>query len=385
MAGLPLLTSGWWGRGIRPRLRSGRTLALLLLLQALGVAIVPLAAVSIGVDVTVLCLSGLVIGVGGALLPPAQRALSADIADEVAAEGVANGDDGSTATGPAIAARALAWQDLAHRVSMVFAPPLAAVLLVSQGAVPLLWWQVAALLLGAAITVTIPPLGCQAKKASPSSAASGGAAHRAGTSLWRVVADQPDLLIGIALAGVGGVVWFAFTLGLALLGVELGRPGDLIAAGMSGYGLATVAMSAVTPALVNRLSRMRTILLSWTVLGISFIALPLVTQSLLGIGLVAAVGGACMPLAIAALNALIAERTTGERRHAAFTVQTIVYTGSASLGMLIGGLVIGWAGAGITLVAAGLIQVAAAAVATVWLSAVQHGGLRWLSGHTRHR
>lgn len=372
-AGLPLLTSGWWGRGLRPYLRSGRGLACLLLLQALGVAIVPLAAISIGVDMLVLCLSGLVIGVGGALLPPAQRALTADIADGMAAESAADWEDDSASTGTAIAARALAWQDLAHRVSMVFAPPLAAVLLVGQGAVPLLWWQAAALVLAAAVTLTVPPSGRSEPSGRLATALTDAAASsdlRARTSLWRAVAEHPELLVGIVLAGIGGLAWFAFDLGLALLGVELGRPGDLIAAGMSGYGFASVVMSAVTPALIQRLPRIRTILLSWAILGIAFVVLPLVAPSLLGIGLVAALGGACMPLTIAALNGLIAERTSGESRHAAFTAQTIVHAGSISLGMLVGGFVIGWLGAGPTLVAVGLLQVAAPVVAVAWLRAI---------------
>lgn len=373
VAGLPLFTSGWWGRGLRPWLRSGRALASLLLLQALGVAIVPLAAVSTGVDVLVLCLSGLVIGVGGALLPPAQRALTADIADSMAAEAAAGREDGLARAGSAIAARALAWQDLAHRVSMVFAPPLAAVLLVGQGTVPLLWWQAAALVLAAAVTLTVPLAGRSepsGRLATTLSVAAVSADLRARTSLWRSVREHPELLMGIALAGIGGLTWFAFDLGLALLGVELGRPGDLIAAGMSGYGFATVMMSAITPALIQRLPRVCTILLSWAVLGASFVALPFVAPSLLGIGLVAALGGACMPLVIAALNGLIAERTSGESRHAAFTAQTIVHAGSISLGMLVGGLVIGWLGAGPTLVAAGLLQVAAPVVAVAWLRAI---------------
>lgn len=370
VAGLPLLTSGWWGRGLRPHLRSGRALAILLLIQVIGVAIVPLAAGSTGVNVLVLCMSGLVIGVGAALLPPAQRALSADIADRIAHR-AAEAGGGSSPSGPEIAARALAWQDLAHRVSMVFAPPLAAVLLLSQGAVPLLWWQAAALLVGAVVTLTVPRAG------QPTPSPVGRAVGADGSeriSLWRTVAEHPELLVGVFLAGVGGLAWFAFDLGLALLGVQLGRPGELIAAGISGYGLATVAMSTVTPILIRRLPRMRTILVSWAVLGASFVALPFVAPNLLGIGLVAAAGGACMPLAIAALYALIAESTTGERRHAAFTAQTIVHTGSVSLGMLVGGLVIGLFGAGATLVAFGVLQVVAPLVAALWLSASQRRG-----------
>ena len=42
---------------------------------------------------------------------------------------------------------------------------------------------------------------------------------------------------GIAMAAVGWFWWFAFALGLAILGAETGRPGQLVAAGMAGYGI----------------------------------------------------------------------------------------------------------------------------------------------------
>ncbi|WP_425280248.1 MFS transporter [Micromonospora orduensis] len=164
------------------------------------------------------------------------------------------------------------------------------------------------------------------------------------------------------MAGVGGICWFGFSLGLAVLGVELGMPGALVAAGMSGYGIASVATSFLAPVVIDRLPRMETMALSWGVLGVAFVALPVAAPNLVLIAVVAAVGGAAMPWGIAALNALISEQTAGTERRVAFTAETVMHSGGASLGLLVGGAVIGWAGAGPVLAATGGVQVLAAAV-----------------------
>lgn len=365
VVGVPLLTSGWWGRGLRPRLRSGRALAVVLLVEALGVAVVPVAAVTIGVDAVVLIVSGLILGVGAALLPPAQRALTADLAEVHTADLIRLGRP----VPGRLAARALAWQDLAHRISMVFAPAAGAGLLVAWGAVPLLWAQAIALAIAALIVVGIPA----ADRSGPGAAGGGPGSGAPAARIGVVLRQRPVLAVCLGLATVGGTVWFAFSLGLALLGVELDRPGELIAAGMTGYGAATILVSLATPALIPRLPLVGTTLLAWVVLGASFVALPLVAPNLIGIGVVGALGGACMPLGIAALNALIIEQTgdggpgSRETRHAAFTAQTIGHTGGASIGLLLGGFVIGWFGAAPVLVAAGVVQIAAPLTAWGWL------------------
>ncbi|HWV76465.1 MAG TPA: MFS transporter, partial [Isoptericola sp.] len=62
------------------------------------------------------------------------------------------------------------------------------------------------------------------------------------------------------------------------------------------------------------------------------------------------------------LNALISEQTSGAERRAAFTAETVLHSGGASLGLLVGGAVIGWVGAGHALVATGVVQVLVAGV-----------------------
>lgn len=343
MSGLPLLTVGWWGRGLRERLVSGRALAVVMLVQVAGLAIVPVAALVGHVGAVSLCASGLVTGVATALLGPAERALVADLADAGRRAGGAGG---------ATAARWLAWQDLAHRVSMIFAPPLGAWLVVGWGAEPLLWCQAAVVLVGAAAMLGVPRAGGVRGVADAEPPARALAVLRA----------HPQVAVGIVAAGVGGLCWFGFSLGLAVLGVEHGMPGALIAAGMSGYGATSVAASLVAPLVVDRLPRLATAVGTWAVLGLSFAALPAVVPSVAGVALVAAVGGLATPFGIAALNALISEQTSGAARRAAFTAETVLHSGGASLGLLLGGAVIGWAGAGSALVATGAVQVATAAV-----------------------
>ncbi|GAB4086775.1 hypothetical protein GCM10028784_34050 [Myceligenerans cantabricum] len=347
-AGLPLLTSAWWGRPLRHLLTSGRALALLLLTQAAGLALVPVAAATTGVNAVVLCATGFVTGATGALLAPAQRSLTADLADDVA---------------PGVGAKALAWQDMAHRSSMIFAPPLGAWLLVVWGAMPLLWCEAVAVGLAAVAMVRVPGAGRAAAPGAraPSPPSDSGTEHdpRDSATVRDVLRGDRDLAIGILLAGVAGITWFAFPLGLALLGAELDRPGQIVAAGMSGYGAATVGVSFVVPLVIDRVPRMLAILASWAMLGFSFLLFPLAAPDLVAVAAVAALGGITIPFGIAALNALITERTTGAARRAAFTAETVLHSGGASAGLLVGGAIIGTFGAGPVLVVTGLIQVAA--------------------------
>lgn len=368
-AGLPLLTSAWWGRRLRARLTSGRSLAILLAVQVLGLVMVPVAAATVGVGAVVLCATGLVTGTTSAMLAPAQRALTADLAE-------------LSGNGPDIGARALAWQDLAHRSSMIFAPPLGAWLLVVWGAEPLLWCEAAAVALSAVAMLTVPGASSRRSSLSRPGGVSTSSTDEEGStdedrstsgsdepspSIRAVLRQHPDLAVGIWLAGIGGVTWFAFTLGLTLLGAELDRPGELVAAGMAGYGAATVGLSFVVPLVVHRVPRIPAIVVSWVVFGLAYLALPLAAPNLLAVALVSAVGGVTMPFGIAALNALIVERTTGAERRTAFTAETVLHSGGASAGLLVGGALIGAFGAGPVLVVTGLVQVVAAVVAVLWL------------------
>ncbi|MER7015037.1 MFS transporter [Saccharopolyspora sp. NPDC000359] len=350
MAGLPLLTVGWWGRGVRDRLTSGPALAVVIGVNAAGLAVVPLAALVDQVGAVALCASGLVTGAAGALLGPAERSLVSDLADEHVARGGQSG-----------AARWLAWQDLAHRVSMIFAPPAGAWLVAVWGSGPLLWCETVVVVLSALAVLAVPT--AQRTRHEEQHDDTAGAVRRG--SVLGALRSHPEVAAGILMAGVGGLCWFGFTLGLAVLGFEHGMPGALIAAGMSGYGTASVAASLLVPVVIDRLPKVAAMVASWVVLGTVFVVLPAVAPNLIGVAVVAAVGGAATPWGIAALNALISGRTSGAERRAAFTAETVLHSGGVSVGLLIGGALIGLAGAGPVLVVTGVVQVVAA-LAGAW-------------------
>lgn len=332
-SGIALLTSPWWAARLRHRLTSGRALAAVLLVQVLGYVTVAVPATLGNLSIAHLCLGGLIVGAATAVAGPATRALLADIGDRI---------------GPGVAVRALAWQDLAHRISMVAGPPVAAWVVTQHGAMPLMWADSIAVLLAAVLVSGV-----------------GGYAMRraAGDDVPRrrtrdVLRAHPVVADGIAMAAVGWFWWFAFALGLAILGAETGRPGQLVAAGMAGYGIGSLAGSAATPLVVTRLPRVPTMVAQWIVLGVLFGALPWLDGSLVALALASAVGGFVIPFGIAALNALITEHTSGEERRTAFAAQHVAGSGGSSVGMLTGGAVIGVLGAENTMHVAGLVVVA---------------------------
>ncbi len=337
--GLPMLTSAWWARGLRQRLTTGRALAGVLAIQVLGLLVIPVGAAVGAVGPLHLAAAGLITGAATTLSGPGQRALLADVCD-----------------GADVATRMLAWQDFAHRSTMVLAPPLAGWAVTAGGPLRLLWAEAAGVALGAILLLAVRG------GAAPAAEDATGA-----PALRQVLARHPEVRRAVTMAGVGGLAWFAFTLGLAILGAETGRPGLLISAGMTGYGAGSLAGALVAPALVPRLPPLATTAAGWILLGATFAALPVFTASLPLIAVVAAVGGLAMPLGIGAVNRLITTRTEGAERRAAFAVESLVHDGAVSIGLLGGGAVIGLAGAGPTLVVAGAAQVAVGLLAGPWL------------------
>ncbi|MFF3665878.1 MFS transporter [Microtetraspora malaysiensis] len=340
--GLPMLTSAWWARGLRQRLTTGRALAGVLAVQVVGLLVVPIGAVLGTVGPIHLAAAGLITGCATAVSAPAQRALLADICDGL---------------GSGVAARMLAWQDFAHRSTMILAPPLAGWAISVSGPFELLWAEAAGVGLGAAVLLTVR---------GDATATAGGEVTDA-PALRDVLARHPEVRRAVTMSGVGGLVWFAFTLGLAILGAETGRPGLLISAGMTGYGVGSLIGALMAPTVVPRLPSLGTMATGWIVLGMAFAALPAVTSSLTLIACLAAVGGFAMPLGIGAMNRLITVRTDGAERRAAFAAESLVHDGAVSLGLLGGGAIIGLAGAGPTLVVAGVAQVAVALLAGPWM------------------
>jgi MFS family permease len=331
-SGLSLLTSPWWAARLRHRLTSGPALATVLVVQTLGYVIVALAATLDRLTIVHLCIGGLVVGAATSLGGPATRAMLADIGDRI---------------GPGVAVRALAWQDFAHRISMVTGPPIAAWVVTAHGAMPLMWADAGAVLLAA---VLVSRVGRYTLRKGLTSAVPRRARD--------VLRAHPVVADGITMGAVGWFWWFAFALGLAILGAETGRPGQLVAAGMAGYGIGSLAGSALTPLLVTRLPRVPTMVIPWITLGATFVALPWVDGSLLVLALVSSVGGFVVPFGLAALNAVIAEQTSGEDRRTAFAAQHVAGNGGASVGMLSGGAVIALIGAESTMHLAGVVLIA---------------------------
>lgn len=331
-SGLSLLTSPWWSARLRHRLTSGPALAVVLVAQALGYITVAVAATLDNLTVAHLCLGGLIVGAATSVGGPATRAMLADLGDRI---------------GPGAAVRALAWQDFAHRISMVAGPPVAAWVVTQHGAMPLMWADTIAVLLAA---VLVAKVGRYALRRGPVD----GPPRRA----REVLRAHPVVADGIAMAAVGWFWWFAFALGLAILGAETGQPGQLVAAGMAGYGIGSLAGSATAPLVVTRLPRVATMVIGWIVLGATFTALPWIYGSLLALAIVSAAGGFVVPFGLAALNAVIVEQTSGEDRRTAFAAQHVAGSGGASVGMLTGGATIALLGAETIMHVAGMCLVA---------------------------
>ena len=331
-SGIALLTSPWWAARLRHQLTSGPALAAVLVVQAVGYLTVAVAAAFDALTVAHLCIGGLVAGAATSVGGPATRALLADIGDRI---------------GPGVAVRAVAWQDLAHRISMVVSPPVAALVVTQYGALPLMWAESVAVLVAAVVVVRVGTYGSVRERSES-------VPHRA----REVLRAHPLVSDGIVMAAIGWFWWFAFALGLAILGAETGRPGQLIAAGMTVYGIGSLAGSATAPLIAIRLPRVPTIVIGWMVLGATFVSLPFIDGSLLALALVSAVGGFVTPLSIAALNALIIEHTSGPERRTAFATYYVASSGASSVGMLCGGAVIAVLGAETTLHVAGTVMMA---------------------------
>ena len=331
-SGIALLTSPWWAARLRHRLTSGPALAVVLGAQALGHLTVAVAAALDSVTVVYLCLSGLLVGAATAVGGPATRSLLADLGDRL---------------GPGVAVRALAWQDLAHRVSMVVSPPVAAWVVTQHGAMPLMWADATAVGIAAVVVARVGQYALRRGRTD--------AVPRRARQVLRA---HPLVADGITMAAVGWFWWFSFALGLAVLGAQTGRPGQLVAAGMTGYGIGSLVGSMTAPLVVTRLPRVATMVTAWIVLGATFVSLPWLDGSLFALALASAAGGFVTPLGYAVLNALITEHTSGPDRRTAFAAQQVAGSGGASLGMLSGGAVIAVLGAENTLHVAGLVLIA---------------------------
>jgi len=336
MAGVPMLLSPWWARRSRQWLATGRRLALMAVLEALGLALVPAAAQAGHLTVAVLAAGGLLHGTAEALAAPGRAALLADTGDRL---------------GPDRAVQLLTWQDGLRRFGMIAGPGLGALAVAAGWTVPLLWLD-AAVVAGA---------GLLAWSVSGAPADPG---DETAPSIWSAVRTRPEVLRGWVVRGTGCVTWFAFTLGLSVIGADRGRPGVYLAAGMSGYGVGALAGTAIAVAVVRRWAPRGVACAAWTVVGLVWFAMGVWTRPV-AVGVIAAVAGVAVALGIAAISAVITRTSAGAERRALLSGQAVVVNAGAAAGMLLGGPVIAALGVEQTLRMTGLLTAVITVAASV--------------------
>jgi predicted MFS family arabinose efflux permease len=342
--GIPAVTAPWWTGRLQRRLSSARALAGLMVGEGIATLVVPAAA---GVDAltpAVMIAAGLAIGVLNAVSGPLNASLVASIGDRADAR---RGDSGSRAAGTG-AARLLALQETAVKVSMTVAPLVALPMVTVVGAA----WTVA---LEGMLTLAAAGLVATLRLSSRLDAGS-----ERPPRVRALLARHREIGVGWTVRGLGCAAWFAFTLCLTVLGQREGSGVLLATVGLASYSggaiagsaLGMVSASSSRPALVNSLS--------WVVAGVGWLIMGVV-PTLPVIAIAAAVMGLAVPAGNAATTAMVTRSYTGLERRAALTAQATVVTGSSTMGMLLGGPLIAMIGPRACIIAAGLVVAAVAA------------------------
>jgi predicted MFS family arabinose efflux permease len=298
--------------------------------QAAALAMVPAAATLGLLQAGVLIASGLLLGCGDALTSPGRSALLADIGDRC---------------GPDRAVVLLTWQDGVRRVGMVVGAPAGALAVAAGFTDALLWVEAVAVLTAGLLAIGIVGERSPAVAVVPSIRGS--------------LAGRPDVLYGWIARGTGCLSWFAFPLGLSVIGAERGRPGVYLAAGMSGYGVGSVLGTVVSLAVVRRFSPAPLAALGWMLTGLCWVGMGIWTTPA-AIAAVATLSGVTLALGIAAISVVITRSSAGAERRALLSGQTVVVNAGSSAGLLIGGPVIAAIGAEHTLIASGLLTASVA-------------------------
>lgn len=329
-SGIPVVLSPWWARRARQWVDSGPRLAVVAAVSATALAMVPAAAALGLLQPSVLILSGLVLGCGDALSNPGRSALLADTGDR---------------WGPDKAVLLLTWQDGVRRVGMVVGPPVGALVIAAGFTNQLLWIEAATVLAAGLLAFSVKSERSAGATATPSIRAS--------------LVGRREVLYGWIARGTGCLTWFAFTLGLSVVGAERGSPGVYLAAGMSGYGVGSVLGTVVSLAVVRRCPPVPLAGIAWTIMGCCWIGMGVWTTPA-AVAVLGAVSGVTVVLGIAAISALITRSSAGAERRALLSGQSVIVNASSSAGLLVGGPVIAIAGAESTLVGAGALTSAVA-------------------------
>jgi MFS family permease len=342
-AGVPVLLSPWWARRARQWVDSGPRLAVISLVSAVALASVPTAAAVGILSPALLVVSGLLLGCGDALSNPGRSALLADTGDR---------------WGDGRAVVLLTWQDGLRRIGMLIGPAVGA-FAVSVGWTNGLLWVEAATVLGSGL------LACTVRAER---APDGGETP----SIRGSLRGRPDVVYGWIVRGAGCVTWFAFTLGLSVVGEERGQPGLFLAAGMTGYGVGSLVGTAVSLPVVRRTKPVLTASVAWAWMGLCWVGMGLWTTPVV-VAVMGALSGLTVVVGIAAISVLITRSSAGAERRALLSGQSVVVNAGSAAGMLAGGPIIGALGAEHTLVGAGLVTTAVAVLVLVQCQTSGHG------------
>jgi predicted MFS family arabinose efflux permease len=170
---------------------------------------------------------------------------------------------------------------------------------------------------------------------------------------------REDVLYGWIARGTGCFTWFAFTLGLSVIGAERGRPGIYLAAGMSGYGAGALLGTVVSLAVVRRLPPVPLASVAWMAMGLCWVGMGVWTTPA-AVAVLGAASGVTVVLGIAAISILITRSSYGAERRALLSGQSVVVSASSSAGLFVGGPILAVAGGENTLIGAGLLTSAVA-------------------------
>jgi hypothetical protein len=334
-AGIPVLLSPWWARKARQWVDSGPRLAVVAAVSAAALALVPTAAALGLLTPGLLVASGLLLGCGDALSAPGRSALLADTGDR---------------WGDGMAVVLLTWQDGLRRIGMMVGPVVGALAVSANLTNVLLWVESVTVIAAGLLACTVRAERAPEGTATPSIRAS--------------LQGRRDVLYGWIVRGTGCVTWFAFTLGLSVIGEERGRPGIYLASGMTGYGVGSVIGTAISLAIVRRIRPVPLASIAWVGMGLCWVGMGLWTTPAV-VAVMGAVSGLTVVLGIAAISVIITRSSAGAERRTLLSGQSVVVSASSSAGMLAGGPIIAAAGAEHTLVGAGVLTALVAVLVLV--------------------
>ncbi|MFI6676876.1 MFS transporter [Kribbella sp. NPDC050470] len=334
-SGVPVLLSPWWARKARQWVDSGPRLAVVAAIQAVALASVPTAAMLGLLTPGLLVVSGLLLGCGEALSNPGRSALLADTGDR---------------WGEGKAVVLLTWQDGLRRIGMMVGPVIGAFAVSTGLTNGLLWVEAVGVLAAGLLACTVKAERAPEGIEAPSIRAS--------------LKTRPDVLYGWIVRGTGCVTWFAFTLGLSVIGAQRGEPGVYLAAGMTGYGVGSVIGTTISLAVVRRVPPVPLATGAWAFMGLCWAGMGLWTHPPV-IAVMGALAGISVVLGIAAISVLITRTSVGAERRALLSGQSVVVNAGSSAGLLAGGPIIAAAGAEHTLIGAGLLTTLVALIILV--------------------